>query len=206
MTKKKFDYSSLREPLDAEIPVQEPIVTPPPVSQESVSLPRLRIDDEPAPMAKSNQSNVAWLVAGVLAILLVFVLVVQFRGCIADRGGDDTVVVDRDFDIDGVAVLVLEDTNRNPRDRWKRGQVMTVQTVRDWSADKVTQLPDGAAYRNIDVAEDISKLDPFWTKLKSKAKLEPPTVLVVNRNRLTEFKLPEDDKEAIAALEKATGR
>ena len=218
----EFDFDSLDEPLHAagkpvDAPAPSPDIPEPPAVNMS-PIPRIRItvdedernddydDDDDGydePLSRRNDNNTAWLVAGALAVILAFIGVLQLRGCIDDRGGDDTVIVDGDFNIDGVAVMVLEDGKRNPRDKWERGQVMTVQAIREWSAKHVTELSDGPAYRNVDTAEDLSKLDPVWEKLRSKAKLKPPSVLVVNVNRLTEFQLPEQDELAIKSLDQA---
>lgn len=184
---------------DADRPISLPELKPLPTAPTRSSLsPIDRLPAPVVPVVRPDRAQAAWLVAGVLGVLLMFFIVLQIRSLI--RGGGR---IDSDFNIDGVAVLVLEDDKAKPRREWSEGQVSTLMDIQKWAEQNVTELDGMPAYRNLDVRQDFGDLDPFWDKLKDKATIKPPVVLVVSGRKLTEFAVPSDSKAAIKALESA---
>lgn len=105
-------------------------------------------------------------------------------------------------DVQGVAFVLLEDENRNPRKEWSAKLAISFDSVADFGRNNAGKLPNGqTAFASYDVSQDESKIDPVFREVVKASTGKKPVVLILKDNKISEYEIREDTDEMLGTLE-----
>ena len=177
-------------------PYNSPSYPSTPVAPVAPAPPAPPVPDTQVVYAPRPSSN--WLMV-VLVCAVIFLGILQIGSCTGPFVPDDRR---SDIKADGIVVLVVEEEARQPRHEWEPGQLASLVEIRRWAVENATEIGGDTAYAALDKDQDLSKGDPIWKALMGKSTLPAPSVLVLNKDRLFEFELYEDEGDMIKALDR----